>query len=186
MGKTTKDRCFKKRKWDGYNPFSVLVVLSSTGGALEHTSIECCLLRSFNHSTTQQLNNSTDNCCSRKKGGEQTWQPWERIYCDGRSVGGRRIGTNLTAWGCSGKPGVKETSSPSTWGTVEGGLGLQVKFSKHSLGDGDEIAQHAVEVHELPEDLEGTCKDAFHGEEKIDEVQPFLDGADVLSRYTSS
>lgn len=50
------------------------------------------------------------------------------------------------------------------------------------LGDGDEIAKHAVQVHELPEDLEGAGKDAFHGEEKRDEVQPFLDGGDVLPR----
>lgn len=50
------------------------------------------------------------------------------------------------------------------------------------LGDGDEIAKQSVQVHELPEDLEGAGKDAFHGEEKRDEVQPFLDGGGVLPR----
>lgn len=54
---------------------------------------------------------------------------------------------------------------------------------QHSPGDRDEIAKHAIKVHELPEDLEGVGKYAFHGEKKRNEVQPFLDGGDILARY---
>lgn len=49
------------------------------------------------------------------------------------------------------------------------------------LGHGDEVAQHAVQVHQVPKDLESARENAFHGEEKGNEVQTLLDGGDVLS-----
>lgn len=58
----------------------------------------------------------------------------------------------------------------------------ELLFIFHLLRNGDEVAQHAIEVHEVPKNLERAGEDAFHGEKKRDEVQPLLNGGDVLPR----